>query len=133
MFVSNTVSKLLDTVCIVSVSSLYVSRLFNVTTKLHHNIINIRVSPRKLAKPSGRLEGRSTGGEACFLFVEKKQKKQLLSHSGSDEQLSCHLDLHEQGLTERLDLFALDLSELDVLDRLYPLRPSNHQCTKSHL
>ena len=28
-----------------------------------------RVSPRKPAKPGGRLEGRPTGGEACFIFV----------------------------------------------------------------
>ena len=37
--VSNTVSKLLDTVRIVSVSSLHVSRIFTVTTKLHRYII----------------------------------------------------------------------------------------------
>ena len=44
VFVSNIVSKLLDTVCIISVSSLHVSRLFIVTTKLPHNIINIKLA-----------------------------------------------------------------------------------------
>ena len=47
--VSNTVYKLLDTVCIVSVSSLHISRLFTVTTKLHHNIINIKFASNAIA------------------------------------------------------------------------------------
>ena len=42
VFVSDTVSKLLDTVHIVSVSSPHISRLFTVTTKFHLNIISIK-------------------------------------------------------------------------------------------
>ena len=49
MFVSNTVSKLLDTVRIVSVSSLHVSRLSTVTAKLHRNIINITLASNDIA------------------------------------------------------------------------------------
>ena len=49
VFVSNTDSKLLDTVSIVSVSSLHVSRLFTVTTKLHRNIINIKLASNAIA------------------------------------------------------------------------------------
>ena len=49
LFVSNTLSKLLDTVCIISVSSLHVSRLFTVTTKLHRNIINIKLTSNAIA------------------------------------------------------------------------------------
>ena len=49
MFVPNTVSKLLDTVRIVSVSSLHVSRLFTVTTELQCNIINIKFTSNAIA------------------------------------------------------------------------------------
>lgn len=49
VFVSNTVSKLLDTVRTVSVSSLHVSRLFTVTTKLRRNIINIKLASNAIA------------------------------------------------------------------------------------
>ena len=49
VFVSNMVSKLLDTVCIVSVPSLHVLRLFTVTTKLPHNTINNRLTSNAIA------------------------------------------------------------------------------------
>ena len=49
VFVSNTVSKLLDTVRTVSVSNLHISRLFTVTTKLHRNIINIKLASNAIA------------------------------------------------------------------------------------
>ena len=50
MFVSNTDSKLLDTVSIVSVSRLHVFRLFSVTTKLTHNVINNKQASNAIAK-----------------------------------------------------------------------------------
>ena len=40
-----------------------------VATKLSN--IADRVSPRKLAKPGGRLEGRPTGDEACSFFCDR--------------------------------------------------------------
>ena len=49
VFVSNAVSKILDTVRIVSVSSLQVCSLFTVTTELHRNIINIKLASNAIA------------------------------------------------------------------------------------
>ena len=45
-------------------------------------------------------------------------KNTAVVSSCSEEQLSCCLDLHEQGLSE-LDVFASDLSLLDVPDFVF--------------
>ena len=56
------------------------------------------------------------------MLIPQYIKKNLLPHPGSEEQLSCCLDLCEQGLSE-LDRSSL---ELDVPDCLYHRLPSNN-------
>lgn len=56
-----------------------------------------------------------SSSSVCFISVYKKNT----THPGTTEQLSCCLVLHEEGLSKQ-DLFALDVSELDVPECLYP-------------
>ena len=59
------VPALLDTVRIVSVSSLHVSRCFTVTPKLHRNIINIKLTSNGMNAPLFDISYQRTE-EACL-------------------------------------------------------------------
>ena len=78
VFVSNTVSKLLDTVRIISVSSLHISRLFTVTTKLHSNIIRGQAWGAKGTRTQAYDRARESGAiwrvgtDSCKYLRHKK-------------------------------------------------------------